>query len=52
MILPSFDYMDYVWDRGNVEEGKELQYIQNKSLRCVYKVKLGKILTMTQMLYT
>ena len=42
MVLPSFDYVDYIWDRGNVGEAYELQLLQNKALRCVYKVKLGK----------
>ena len=40
MILSSFDYVDYVWDRGNIGESKELQLIQNKCLRLIYKVKL------------
>ena len=40
MILPSFDYVDYVWDRCNIGESNELQYLQNKGLRSVYKVKL------------
>ena len=42
MILPSFDYVDYVWDRDNKGENRELQLLQNKGLRSVYKVKLGK----------
>ena len=40
MTLPSFDYVDYVWDRGNVGESNELQFLQNKALRMVYKVRL------------
>ena len=40
MTLPSFDYVDYVWDRGNIGESTELQSLQNKALRMVYKVKL------------
>ena len=40
MTLPSFDYVDYVWDRGNNGESAELQSLQNKVLRMVYKVKL------------
>ena len=41
MILPSFDYVDYIWDRGNNGENNELQLLQNKGLRMVYGVKLG-----------
>ena len=40
MVLPSFDYVDFVGDRDNVGENRDLQYIQNKALRCIYKVKL------------
>ena len=40
MVLPAFDYVDYVWDRGNKGENWELQLIQNKALRIIYKVKL------------
>ena len=40
MTLPSFDYVDYIWDRGNIGENNELQFLQNKALRLVYKVKL------------
>ena len=40
MVLPSIDCVDYIWDRGNVGENRELQYIQNKALRTVYGVRL------------
>ena len=40
MTLPSFDYVDYIWDRGNKGESYEIQSLQNKALRMVYKVKL------------
>ena len=40
MVLPAFDYVDYVWDRDNLGENRELQLIQNKALCVVYKVKL------------
>ena len=40
MVIPSFDYGDFIWDRGKIGENKELQYLQNKGLRTVYKVKL------------
>ena len=40
MILPSFDYVDYIWDRGCIGENNDLQYLQNKGLRMVYGVKL------------
>ena len=32
MVLPSFDYVDFVWDRDNVGENKEL-LILNKALK-------------------
>ena len=40
MILSSFDYVDYIWDRGNIGESNELQLMQNRCLRLVYRVKL------------
>ena len=40
MVLPTFDYVDYVWDRNNIGENNELQLLQNKALRLVYRVKL------------
>ena len=42
MVLPSLDYVDYIWDRGNIGENLELQYIQNKCFRIIYKVKIEK----------
>ena len=36
------DYVDYIWDRDNLGENRELQLIQNKALWGVYKIKLGK----------
>ena len=42
MVLPTFDYVDYIWDRDNLGENRELQLIQNKALRVVFNVKLGK----------
>ena len=35
-------HVDYVWDRDNCGENRELQLIQNKALGVVYNVKLGK----------
>ena len=40
MVLPTFDYVDYIWDRDNKGENTELQLLQNKGLRTVYKVRL------------
>ena len=42
MVLPTLDYVDYIWDRDNLGENRELQLIQNKALRVIYNVKLGK----------
>ena len=42
MVLPSLDYVGYVWDRGNLGESLELQYIQNKCFRIIYKIKIEK----------
>ena len=39
--------MDYIWDRENKGENHELQLVQNKCLRLVYKVKLEKDPVMT-----
>ena len=47
MVLPTFDYVDFMWDRYNQGENQQLQYIQNKSLHIVYKVKLEKNPLMT-----
>ena len=47
MVLPTFDYVDYMWDRHNIGENQQLQFIQNKSLRIIYKVKLEKNPIMT-----
>ena len=47
MVIPTFDYVDYMWDRLNVGENQQLQYIQNKSLRIIYKVKLEEFPLMT-----
>ena len=42
MVLPTLDYVDYIWDRDNLGENRELQLIQNKALHVVFHVKLGK----------
>ena len=42
MVTPTLDYADFIWDRENKGESEELQGLQNKGLRTVYKVKLQK----------
>ena len=41
MILPHFDYGDYIWFDSTVDDMYQFQLIQNKALRTVYEVKLG-----------
>ena len=42
MFLPTIDYADFIWDRENKGGNLDLQRLQNKGLRVVYKVKLEK----------
>ena len=42
MVIPTIDYADFIWDRDNMGENRDLQYLQNRGLRSVYKIKLEK----------
>ena len=41
-ILPTFDYADYVYSPHKSTQEEKLQMVQNRALRTVYRVKLGK----------
>ena len=42
MSLPYLDYADFIWNYGTQFSINQLQFVQNKSLRTTYKVKLGR----------
>ena len=41
MILPHYDYGDYIWSHSTYEKMRGFQLLQNKAFRTVYKVRLG-----------